>query len=79
MLVCHDDKVCSIFAVADTARVTSKEAIGELKSSGQIHTVMLTGDNAEVARTIGQAVGIEDVRAGLLPEEKLDCHQDAEV
>ncbi len=71
MLVCHDDKVCSIFAVADTARVSSLEVIGELKSSGPIQTIMLTGDNSEVAKAIGLAVGIEDYRAGLLPEEKL--------
>jgi len=71
MLVCHDDTICSIFAVADKTRVTSQEAIGELKLLGQIHTVMLTGDNEVVAKAIGSEVGIEDVRAGLLPEEKV--------
>ena len=71
MLVCHDDQICSIFAVADQTRVTSQEAIGELKSLGQIRTVMLTGDNAKVAQAIGTEVGIDDIRAGLLPEEKV--------
>ena len=44
--------------------------IQALKAKG-IHTVMLTGDNAQVARKVGDHLGIDEVHAGLLPEEKL--------
>ncbi|MDF1514183.1 MAG: heavy metal translocating P-type ATPase, partial [Anaerolineae bacterium] len=73
MLVCHDEMICSIFAVADQVRTTSQQAISELKALGQIRTAMLTGDNSSVARSIGLAVGIDDISAGLLPEEKLQA------
>jgi Cd2+/Zn2+-exporting ATPase len=75
MLVCHDDAICSIFAVADQTRVTTKQAIDELKSLGNIDTVMLTGDNAKVAHAIGEKVGIDNIHAGLLPEEKVSAVQ----
>jgi Cd2+/Zn2+-exporting ATPase len=76
MLICHDDKICSIFAVADQTRITSQQALKELKSLGQIRTVMLTGDNVKVAQNIGTEVGIDDIRAGLLPEEKVAAVRD---
>ncbi len=71
MLVCHDDQVCSLFAVADTPRRTTKRAIEELHALGEVKTLMLTGDSSEVARAIGEAVGVDDVRADLLPEDKV--------
>lgn len=76
MLVCHDNTICSIFAVADTARETSQQAIAKLKSLDKSHMVILTGDNAEVARSIGDSVGIEDIRAELLPEDKVAAIQE---
>jgi Cd2+/Zn2+-exporting ATPase len=76
MMVCHDDAICSIFAVADQTRLTSQKAISELKSLGHIKTVMLTGDNIKVAEAIGAEVGIDDIRAGLLPEEKVTAVRD---
>ena len=63
--------VLAMFAVADTTKETSKEAIAELKALG-VHTVMLTGDNPSTARHIAHEVGIEDVRANLLPQDKQD-------
>jgi Cd2+/Zn2+-exporting ATPase len=42
-----------------------------LKASGNIHTVMLTGDHPAVAAEIGRQVGVDEVRAGLLPEDKM--------
>ncbi len=80
MLVEHDSRVCSIFAVADTARPESREALASLRALGKtqggamrgsIRTVMLTGDGAAVAQAIGQQLGVDDVRAGLLPEDKV--------
>ncbi len=61
--------VLAMFAVADTTRKSSRQAIAELKSLG-VRTVMLTGDNPSTARTIAREVGIEDVRADLLPQDK---------
>jgi len=70
ILVRHDDEVCALFGVADTPRPGSHQALADLKGRG-IHTVMLTGDNPTVAEEIGRQVGIDEVRAGLLPEEKV--------
>ena len=70
IMVRHDDEVCALFGVADTPRPSSRQAIADLKARG-MHTVMLTGDNPTVAAEIGRQVGIDEVRAGLLPEEKV--------
>ncbi|MGC9347892.1 MAG: heavy metal translocating P-type ATPase, partial [Anaerolineae bacterium] len=71
MLVCHDDDICSIFAVADTLRPESREALTELRELGHIRTVMLTGDGNRVAQAIGREAGVDDVWAELLPAEKV--------
>lgn len=72
MLVCHGNDVCSVFAVADTPRRESREVVAALKAAG-VRTVMLTGDGEAVANTIGGEVGIDEVRAELLPEEKVSA------
>jgi Zn2+/Cd2+-exporting ATPase len=59
----------ALFAVADTLKATSREAIAELQALG-VRTVMLTGDNEATARAIAREVGIAEVRAGLLPQDK---------
>ena len=71
IMVRHDDEVCALFAVADTPRSNSRQALADLKAHGGIYTVMLTGDNPTVAGAIGRQVGVDEVRAGLLPEEKV--------
>jgi Cd2+/Zn2+-exporting ATPase len=63
--------VRALVAVADTLRPAAAGAVADLKRLGVERIVMLTGDNAIVARAIGDALGIADVRADLLPEEKL--------
>ena len=73
-LLAGPEGVMALFAVADSVRAASNEAIGELKHLG-VATVMLTGDNETTARTIAAQAGITDVRAGLLPHEKLDVLQ----
>ncbi|WP_029526941.1 heavy metal translocating P-type ATPase [Polaromonas glacialis] len=62
--------VLGFFAVADTIRDSSRQAVAELKALGVV-TVMLTGDNAATARAIAAQAGIDDVRGNLLPEDKL--------
>jgi len=70
ILVRHDDEVCSVFGVADTPRPHSRRAVSDLKRQG-LYTVMLTGDSPTVAAEMARQVGVDDVQAGLLPEEKV--------
>jgi Cd2+/Zn2+-exporting ATPase len=69
-LLADETGVLAVFGVADTLRKTSRAALAELHALG-VRTVMLTGDNAHTARAIAGQAGIDDVRAELLPEDKL--------
>lgn len=69
--------VQGLFAVADTVRESSIAAVRELKELG-VRTVMLTGDNAHTARVIARQVGVDDVRANLLPDDKLAVIEELE-
>jgi len=65
----------ALFAVADTVKQTSREAIAELHQLG-IRTVMLTGDNPHTADAIATQVGIDEARGNLLPADKLAAIED---
>lgn len=69
MLLCDGEGVRGYLAVADTIREDAQEVIHQLKVMNK-QTVMLTGDNAIVADAVGQAVGLDEVRADLLPGDK---------
>lgn len=69
-LLADSERVHALFAVADRLRPHSAEAVAALKSMG-VAPVMLSGDNADTARTIAAEAGIEDARGDLLPEDKL--------
>ncbi|KIQ36839.1 4-deoxy-4-formamido-L-arabinose-phospho-UDP deformylase [Variovorax paradoxus] len=69
-LLASSQAVLALFAVADTIKESSQAAVAELRALGVV-PVMLTGDNAATAKTIGAHAGIDDVRGNLLPEEKL--------
>ncbi|MBA3842628.1 MAG: copper-translocating P-type ATPase [Actinobacteria bacterium] len=58
-----------LLTLADAVKPTSAEAIRELKALG-LHPILLTGDNERAARAIAAEVGIEEVRAEVLPSEK---------
>lgn len=60
-----------VIEVADTVRPESARAVAQLKAMG-LEPVLLTGDNEHVARAVADALGIERVRAGVLPEGKVD-------
>ncbi len=81
MLVGKDDTLLGYVTVADAPRPTSAEALRQLKDiNPPIHTVMLTGDNPVVAGKVALALGnLDEVRAGLLPEEKLDAVRDLQA
>jgi Cd2+/Zn2+-exporting ATPase len=71
MLVRTDGAFTGLLALADTPRPGMREVFTRLADLGVRQTVMLTGDNEQVAKAVAASVGISDVRAGLLPEEKL--------
>ena len=69
-LLATEDQVLAIFAVADTIKESSREAVADLHRLGVV-SVMLTGDNVATATSIAQQAGIDDARGNLLPEDKL--------
>lgn len=66
-----DSSVIGLLALQDAPRPEAKAILSELKNRG-IKTVMLTGDNQQLAEKIGRQLGIDQVEAGLLPGEKAD-------
>lgn len=71
MLVAVDDTIRGVIAVADELRGDATALVTALHAAGVGRVVMLTGDDARVARSVADAVGIDEVHAGLLPEDKL--------
>ncbi|RHW34072.1 cadmium-translocating P-type ATPase [Lysinibacillus yapensis] len=71
MVLGTEKEILSLMAVEDEIRDSSKEVIGRLNSLG-IETVMLTGDNARTAAAIGKRVGVSEIKADLLPDDKLN-------
>lgn len=71
MVLGTEKEILSLIAVADEMRETSKEVISKLNHI-RIETVMLTGDNQRTAEAIGKQVGVSDIKADLLPEDKLN-------
>lgn len=65
----------ALFAVADTMKETSREAIRQLHELG-VKTLMLTGDNVHTAQAIAAQVGIDEARGDLLPTDKLQAVED---
>jgi len=63
----------AVLALADTVRPDAREAVAALKRAGIRRTVMLTGDNQRTATAIAAQAGIDDVRANLLPEQKVEA------
>jgi Cd2+/Zn2+-exporting ATPase len=71
VVVGSDEHVCGFIALADAIRPESAEAIGELKALGIKPVVMLTGDNRPTAEVMAVRAGVDEVRADLLPEDKV--------
>jgi len=69
--VADETTVWGAIGVADTIREGTREAIGNLKRVGIKRTVMLTGDTANNAKAVAEALGIDEVYAELLPEDKV--------
>ena len=69
-ILANRDRVIALFSVADTIKTSSTQAIAQLKTLG-VTPIMLTGDNALTAKTVGHKAGISEIRGNLLPEDKL--------
>ena len=72
MMVSDGERVRGYLAVADAVRDESADVIGELRALG-LTTIMLTGDHAAVGQAVGARTGVDQVRAGLLPADKVDA------
>jgi len=70
VLLTRGNEVLALYAVADTIKDASREAIAELHRLG-VKTVMLTGDNPHTARAIAREAGIDEALGGQMPEDKL--------
>lgn len=71
--VAIDGRLAGIFFIADTVRPGAAEALAGLRASGVKRLVMLTGDNAATARAVGDPLGVEEIRADLMPEDKVNA------
>jgi Cd2+/Zn2+-exporting ATPase len=71
IVVGNSRHVCGLIAVADTIRPQAREIVRQLHAAGIAHVVMLTGDNRITAEAIAREVGIDEVHAELLPENKV--------
>ena len=69
MYAAIDGKLAGLIAVADPIKDTSKDAIAALHDAG-LTVIMATGDNETTARAVARTLGIDEVRAGVLPEDK---------
>ena len=71
IFVSDGEKLLGLIGVNDVVRREAKEAVEILKDK-KIEPVMLTGDNKQAAKTIGDELGIENIKANILPKEKLE-------
>ncbi|CAG9623680.1 heavy metal translocating P-type ATPase [Sutcliffiella rhizosphaerae] len=70
MILGSQNQIYLLIAVADEVRETSQAVVKKLNHLG-VETVMLTGDNERTAKAIGSQLGVKDIKADLLPEDKL--------
>lgn len=71
VVVGNERHVCGFITLVDALRPTARDTLRELHGLGIEHIVMLTGDNEGTAQTIATEVGIDEVYAELLPEDKV--------
>lgn len=71
VVIGNESHVCGYIGLADKLRPDAKKVLEDLRAAGIQHIVMLTGDNAGTAKTIGEEVGVDEIRAELLPQDKV--------
>ena len=72
-----NDEVVAYFGLLDAPKEEAKQMVAYFKSQG-IYTVMITGDNAATSATVGNIVGVDEVRANCLPDEKAEIIKELE-
>lgn len=77
IIIANEEAVLGYISLADSIKESSPSAIASLRAAGIEHCVLLTGDKEQSARFIAQQVGIADIRASLLPEDKLAAIESA--
>ena len=73
VLLSENEKILLLFAISDRIKDNAAETIANLKRLGIKKTVMLTGDNRKTAEAVAARIGIDEVQAELLPENKLSA------
>lgn len=76
MLIQTDGRFLGVLALADTPREGARGVLERLHQLGIRKTIMLTGDNERVGRAIANAIGLDEVKAGLLPEDKVKAMEE---
>jgi len=79
IIVGTDSELLGAIAIADEVRPASKQAVERLQALGIERVVMLTGDNEGTARAIADTVGVDEYRAELLPDEKVDAVEELQA
>ncbi|HEU5098543.1 MAG TPA: HAD-IC family P-type ATPase [Roseiflexaceae bacterium] len=79
VVVLGDERPWGLIAIADTVRPEAAAAVAQLKRAGVERVVLLTGDNQNVATTLGAALGVDEVRAELLPHQKVEAIKDLQA
>src|SRR5690606_9665800 len=72
VLVAREGRLAGVMGLADEIREDAAMAVSGLRRSGIRRVIMLTGDHSAVAESVARSVGVDEVHAGLLPEDKLD-------
>lgn len=75
MTVSNNGSFIGVIGLSDVARPGVSEVLARLRTLGVKHLIMLTGDNTKVAQQIAQEIGVTDVEAELMPEDKLSTIQ----
>lgn len=70
MFLAADGRIAGLLSVADAIKSSTRTAVAQLRAEG-VHIVMVTGDNRATAETVGRELGLEEIHAEVLPEEKL--------
>lgn len=73
IFIAVDGRTAGTLDLADQIRPGAKEAIAKLKATGVKKVIMLTGDNVKIADRVGKELGLDEVKAGLLPEDKVNA------
>ncbi len=73
-----EEEPWGLLAIADTIREEARSVVGALKKEGIERVILLTGDNEQVAKKLGQDLGVDEVFWGLLPQEKVETIKEME-